>query len=179
MQLIAWFPLQIAIQTAINIIQAKTIPEKIYAAVEGGVQAAVVVAQPIPYKRGTKSAKGGLSLVGEEGAELTMLPQGTKVLPAKQTKTHSEAIDAMFDNRFDAFVLDRYVNPALVKAKREKVQREEVSFAENITRSMTVNQMGLSESQLEKIRRRGQNINNVEDFARAIAQAVKSDPYRR
>ena len=173
----ALFQIAINTQKAISEV-SPVVPLMALAAAAGAAQAAIVVAQPIPYKKGTKSAKGGLSLVGEEGAELTMLPTGTKVLPAKQTKTHSEAIDAMFDNRFDSFVLDRYVNPALKKAKKEKQKEDNITFAENISKSVTLNQLGLTEKELEKVRRRGQSINNVDELARAISQYTKRDIYR-
>ena len=147
--------------------------------VVGAAEAALVAAQPIPYKKGTKKAKGGLSLVGEEGPELMMLPRETKVLDAKKTKTHSEAIDAMYDNNFDAFVLNRYVNPALKKAKKEKQQADNVTFAENISKSFILNNMGLTEKELEKVRRRGNKINNARELAQEIANALSQDPYRR
>lgn len=145
----------------------------------GAAEAALVAAQPIPYKKGTKKAKGGLSLVGEEGPELMMLPRETKVLDAKKTKTHSEAIDAMYDNNFEGFVLNRYVNPALKKAKKEKQQADNVTFAENISKSFILNNMGLTEKELEKVRRRGNNINNARELAQEIANALSQDPYRR
>lgn len=46
-------------------------------------QAAAVAAQPIPqYAKGTKNAKGGLSIIGEEGAEKVDLPNGKSFISA-------------------------------------------------------------------------------------------------
>lgn len=43
---------------------------------------ATIAAQPIPkFAKGTKNAPEGLALVGEQGAELVHLPQGSKVIP--------------------------------------------------------------------------------------------------
>ena len=38
------------------------------------------------YASGTTSARGGVSLVGEEGPELKVLPQGTGIIPNKITE---------------------------------------------------------------------------------------------
>jgi hypothetical protein len=53
----------------------------------GAIQLATVLAQPIPqYAKGTKNAKGGMSLVGEKGTEYVMTPQGATFLtPGKPT----------------------------------------------------------------------------------------------
>ena len=49
----------------------------------GALQLATVLATPIPqYAKGTKSAKGGLSIVGERGRELVETPSGMSFLTA-------------------------------------------------------------------------------------------------
>lgn len=49
----------------------------------GAVQLGTVLAQPIPqYAKGTKNAKGGLSIIGEEGAEKVDLPNGKSFISA-------------------------------------------------------------------------------------------------
>ena len=182
--------IEITISTAKAIAEAAPIvPLEILAAATGAAQAAIVLATPIPYKKGTKSAKGGLSNVDEEGAEaiirpgqgrLTTLEKGTKVVPFKQTTLHAKAIDSMIDDRFEDFVLYNYVNPALVRQKRENQKAQAIEYAESISNSITVNQgkgMGLGE--LDYLQRRGTKINNVDDFAYAIGRQLKSDPFRR
>jgi len=53
----------------------------------GAVQLATVLAQPIPkYEKGTKSAKGGLSIWGEKGMELAIEPSG-KIYTSPDTAT--------------------------------------------------------------------------------------------
>lgn len=169
----------IAISTAQNI-ASTPIPAlwALYAAL-GAAQIAVVAAQPIPYKKGTKSAKGGLSLVGEEGPELMMATSGSKILPAGKTKQNADIIDAMFDNRLDKYILDRYINPALVAQKRQHEKQAGESFAQNITKSMIYNSAGVMPQDLETIRKRGQIIANVDEMAEAFANKIKIDPYRR
>lgn len=49
----------------------------------GAVQLGTVLAQPIPqYAKGTKNHKGGLSIIGEEGAEKVDLPNGKSFISA-------------------------------------------------------------------------------------------------
>lgn len=94
--------------TAIGITSAlaqfpPNVPLSILIGALGAVQLGTVLAQPIPaYKSGTNSAKGGLSIVGEEGREridtpdgksflspntasLINLPRGSKVTPHHET----------------------------------------------------------------------------------------------
>lgn len=51
----------------------------------GAIQLATVLAQPIPaYAKGTKNAKGGTSLVGEQGTEYVITPTGATFLTPGQ-----------------------------------------------------------------------------------------------
>ena len=70
------------------------------------------------YASGTSSAKGGLSLVGEEGPELRMLNQGDGIIPARQTANllkmasgdsagttfNVSKVEIIEPNNFDGFV---------------------------------------------------------------------------
>lgn len=93
---------QAIVATARGVAQASpVIPLMILAGLLGAVQIALIAAQPIPaFKKGTKNAPGGPSLVGEAGAELIYqngkwdlarraqimdLQKGAKVLPAWET----------------------------------------------------------------------------------------------
>lgn len=65
-----------------------------FSAINAGIgvaQAAAVIANPLPeipaFAGGTSSAPGGLSLVGEKGAELVNLPRSSQVKTAAQTKS--------------------------------------------------------------------------------------------
>ena len=148
----------------------------------GALQAAAVIAQPIPYRKGSKDTgpKGHLARVGEEGEELVFMPSNSKVLPARQTKKYSDIIDAMYDNKLDSFIYKNYITPALVAQQNAKQNQTNKSFAENIANSITYNQGGLSASDLEAQRKRGQYIRNVDEIAAAIAKNIPTiDPYRR
>lgn len=164
-----------AISTAIGPQAVILIP--LYSAL-GAAQAALVASQPNPYKKGTKSSKEGLALVDEEGSEaifspasgrLTVLEKGTKVLPAKQTKTYGEVLDAMYDKRFDKYIMQNYVTPALNKQKATFEKTKQQRFTDNIKESIVMNGSGLTGYDLELNRRKGFNINNVDEFAQALA----------
>jgi hypothetical protein len=172
----------IAIQTAINV--AKYVPPNPLIALAialGAAQAAVVASQPIPYKKGTKSAKGGLSRVGEEGEEIMYVPHGSKVLPHGKTNRYGEVLDSMFDGRFDEFVNRKYIAPALVKERKRQAE----SFAINVARSAQVNPEtgvpALSYFDMEQIRKKGTRLTDdtIDRLADAITRRASNDIYRR
>jgi hypothetical protein len=172
----------IAIQTAINV--AKYVPPNPLIALAialGAAQAAIVAAQPIPYKKGTKSAKGGLSRVGEEGEEIMYVPKGAKVLPHGKTNRYGEVLDSMFDGRFDEFVNRKYIAPALVKERKRQAE----SFAINVARSAQINPEtgvpALSYYDMEQIRRKGTRLTDdtIDRLADAITRRASNDIYRR
>ena len=173
---------RIAIQTAENVTRAAGNPALIalYAAL-GAAQAAVVVSQPIPYKKGTKSAKGGLSRVGEEGEEIMYVPKGAKVLPHGKTNRYGEVLDSMFDGRFDDYVQRKYIAPALVKERKRQAE----SFAVNVARSAQLNPEtgvpGLTYFDMEQIRKKGTRLTDdtIDRLADAITRRASNDIYRR
>jgi hypothetical protein len=147
----------------------------------GALQIAAVLAQPIPYRKGSKDTgpKGHLARVGEEGEELVFMPSNSKVLPARQTKKYSEIIDAMYDNKLDDYVYKNYITPALMAQKEAKDNQRAKSFADNMASSIVYNQAGLTPSDLEAQRKRGQYIRNVDEIAEAIAKKLPiRDIYR-
>jgi hypothetical protein len=87
----------------------------------GAAQAAIVLAQPIPYEKGSKNTgrTGHMARVGERGEEFVWMPANSKVLPHRQTRQYSEAIDAMYDNRFDSYIDKKHVQPELKKLDAE------------------------------------------------------------
>lgn len=170
---------EIAIETAKNV-AAGPVPLIPFWIALGAAQSAIVAAQPIPYKKGTKSAKGGLSLVDEEGTEaiyrgrLTTLEKGDKVLTASKTRTYGDALDAMIDNRFDSWVMDKYLAPRLEAQNKVYKSSEQKSFARNLAESVFVNVASPQGRKLESV-----NLNNVDEFADAIAERLRQSPYRR
>lgn len=146
-----------------------------------GLQAAAVLAQPIPYRKGSKDTgdKGHMARVGEEGEEIVFMPSNSKVLPAKQTKQYGDLLDAMFDNKLNSYIAKTYVTPALQRQKAIYDNEKEQSFANNISKSIYFNG-GLNANDLEKVRKRGQPITNVDEIAKAIVKNLPTyDPYRR
>jgi TP901 family phage tail tape measure protein len=96
---------QIAIQTAINIVRATNLFERIAMAALGVAQAAIVASKPLPqFAKGTTNAPEGQAIVGEKGREivwdkrsnttyvtpdaptLTYLSKGSVVIPNDQTE---------------------------------------------------------------------------------------------
>ena len=146
-----------------------------------GLQTAAVLAQPIPYKKGSKDtgARGHMARVGEEGEEIVYMPSHSKVLPAKQTNRYGELLDAMFDNKLNQYIAKTYVSPALERQRREFDNQKQETFANNITKSLYFNG-GLNANEMDRIRRKGQPITNVDEIAKAIASNLPVyDSYRR
>lgn len=79
------------------------------------VQIGIIYSQPNPYRKGTKSTKEGLSIVGEEGPELMFQPKGNKILSAQKTKQHADVIDAMHEGKLEQYIQKFYVQPELKK----------------------------------------------------------------
>jgi len=178
---------EIGLSTAVAIVNAQKNPPPLSTiltaiiAATSALQAAAVIAQPIPYRKGSKNTgpTGHMARVGEEGEEFVFMPSGSKVLPARQTKRYGEVIDAMFDNRLDDYIHRNYITPALMSQRNAKDSQRSRSFAENIANSFTYNQGGLTASDLEAQRKRGQYIRNVDELADAIAKRIPSrDIYR-
>lgn len=142
-------------------------------------QVAAVLAQPKPYRLGSKDTgpNDHMARVGEEGEEIVFMPKGSKVLPARQTRKYGEVLDAMFDNNLDKYVLRNYVTPALMEQKKKYESEKSRSFADNMAKSIYFN--GLNANDMERIRKKGQAITNVDEIADAIAKKLpKFDIYR-
>jgi len=178
---------EIGLATAVAIVAAQKEPPPLNAiltaiiATTSALQLAAVAATPIPYRKGSKDtgAKGHLARVGEEGEELVFMPSNSKVLPARQTRKYADIIDAMYDNKLDDYVYKNYITPALMAQKEAKDNQRAKSFAENMANSIVYNQTGLTPSDLEAQRKRGQYIRNVDEIAEAIAKKLPiRDIYR-
>jgi len=168
--------IKIAINTAIAVSENLAIPVlAALVAAAGAAEAALVASQPNPYKKGSKSTKQGMALVGEEGPELMFMPGGAKVLPTAQTKTYGAVLDAMYDKKFDKYVVQHYVTPALNKQKAKYEQNKQQRFAD---KSIILNGGGLTGYDLEQNRRKGFNVNNAEVIGKVIAEQLKRDIYR-
>lgn len=155
------------------------IPLSIAVGALGAVEVALILATPIPaFKKGTKGKQGsGLSLVGEEGAELVQLPHGSQVLPHPQLKKNRRFIDAMFDNNLDDLIQTDYINPALIKetTKRSllKEQITQVVYKEKIIQIAPRLQEQQSKNEIEKQKVFAQNI--AQSFSTQITNTIKTD----
>jgi len=173
-------------------------------------QAALVASEPNPYKLGTKASKEGLAVVGEEGPEQMLLPKGTKIIDAKKSKRYADVFDAIHDDRLDDYILknykttiidrkppvamreaahdDRfedyvprnYITPELKKYKVAYQDEREQSLANNITKSMVINNMtnGKGDFYLERMSKKGMPISNLNDLADLIT-SNRTSPKRR
>jgi hypothetical protein len=153
--------------------------QKILLIAQSVAQVAAILAQPKPYRKGSKDTgpTGHMARVGEEGEEIVFMPGGSKVLPARQTNKYGEVLDAMFDNKLDSYILNKYVTPALMAQKQKYESEKGRSFADNLAKSIYFN--GLNANDMERIRRKGQPITNVDELADAIARKIPSrDIYR-
>ncbi|MDT8303088.1 MAG: hypothetical protein RQ760_16535, partial [Sedimentisphaerales bacterium] len=132
---------QSIINTAAGVAQAIPNPFLIaFAALIGGIQQALILAQPIPqFKKGTKSAPGGMSIVGESGKELMITPsgiievsgdraelrdleKGTEIIPADRTKR-------IMDKGLVASFADKRIRPyndKLSTRQLEKLQSKQL-----------------------------------------------------
>jgi len=138
-----------------------------------GAQLAAIVATPIPkFAKGTKKAKGGLSMVGEKGTELMYVPGEAKILPNDKTRKYGDIIDAMYDSRLDNYILKNYIAPAL-----KKQQQVNQSFAQNVTAS--IDTMKLAHDIAYVLRDQGVVVKNAEAIGRAISDSLPSDNIRR
>ena len=157
----------------------------------GAAQTAIVAATPIPYKKGSKDtgAKGHMARVGEEGEEIVFMPAKSKVLPAKQTRTYGDVLDAMYDNRFEKYILKSYVAPALEQQRKRFDQHKQESFAQNLGKSIVYNtsevnnQNGIgstptAEDIARSVSRRQLQV-NAEEIGRAVARNLPTNPYNR
>lgn len=104
-----------AITEALAVPPAPNIVLAAIAAALGAAQLAVVATTPIPqFAEGTLDAPGGLAMTGEKGRELTYMPKGAKVLPHDKTEKYAGVIDSMFRNKFDQYIMERYVPDMLM-----------------------------------------------------------------
>jgi hypothetical protein len=168
---------QIALSTAIALADAKNLAtfgalSPIIIAL-GAAQIAAVAAAPIPgFEKGTKGKKGsGIARVGESGEELMYLPHGAKVVPNKETRRYADVIDNMIDGNLEKYIHRNYVMPQLLaqKAAYERGSNKGDSFTENVSKSARYYQ---PPSTTNVKFPSGMNIDNVNEFADAIANRI-------
>lgn len=172
------------IKGALAIINALATANNIYAglilaaaiAAETAIEIGVINSQK--FAKGTKKAKGGMATVGEEGPEFMYVPSQAKILTARQTKQHSRLIDAMYDGHLDKIIHQDYILPALQKQKAGYEKKKEQTFSNNLAKSLIFN--GLTGNEMERIRKRGTDINNIDELVEKLASVIqtKNNPRR-
>lgn len=155
-----------------------------------GIPAAIAVAATLAAEIATiksqkfakgkrQNEKGGLSEVGEQGPEYMFVPDNAMILTAQKSRQHKAMIEAMMDNNLDSYLEQNYLIPRLTKFKNEFENRKEKSFSNNLAKSLII--QGLTGNEMERIRKRGTDINNVDELAQKIAEilTMKTNPRRR
>lgn len=191
---------EITIETAKKVTEAPILLKPYYAGF-GLAQAAIVIAQPNPYKKGTKAAKQGMAWVDEEGKEvivrkpsgpgrLTTLEKNDKVVPFRQSVKHEKVFDAIVDDRLENYIHHYYVAPELERQQKKFDRQQQKTFADNISKSFVINtkeagsgvlnQLATSESIhfLKKISKGNVTISNPGEIADAIVNKT-SVSYKR
>lgn len=164
---------EVIINTARAIAEASpVVPLMVLAGATGAAQTAIIAAQPIPYKKGSKKTKEGLARVGEEGEEIVWMPGASKVLPAGKTRTYGDVLDKMFDGTFDKHYMKKEVSPQLIRQKQLYDKTEKKSFARNITESILLNQPLPAQKKLDKVA-----VTNLDELYNIISQN-RTSPYR-
>jgi len=125
-------------------------------------QLGIIAATPIPqFAKGTDSAPGGLSLVGEEGPELVNLPKGAKVHTAKETKAIMSGSEPFFDHNAMEFHRQYTSSPYerdlaernYIEAMKAKSEMTQGSLAREIANELKDD--GLTGSEFTKEYRQG------------------------
>lgn len=141
-------------------------------AAETAVQVALIQSQK--FAKGTKgNKKEGMALVGEEGPEFMFVPQGAKIMTAKQTRQHGNLLDAMYDGALDKYIHQTYILPALQAQKEKASKQKDQSFADNMLKGLIFH--GLTGNEMERIQRKGTQITNVDELVYKLAEALKQN----
>jgi hypothetical protein len=132
----------------------------------GMTQINMVKNLPLPQlARGTRrKQKSGLAVVGEKGAEVVYLPQDSLVLPAERSRRYRQALEAMFDDRFDDFVQKAYVLPAMLKLRQQ--------------RAATQQKVMVDEHTMIRALWQGTFVKNADEIGRAVARNLPKPDYR-
>ena len=90
----------------------------------GSIQAAAVLAQPLPkYKKGTLSVPG----VGSEDSHMAMLQPGEAVIPTDTNRRYKTAIEAIYNNKIDPNDINSWVSLRLRGGINEGVNSRPVT----------------------------------------------------
>jgi hypothetical protein len=162
------------IQVAINAAQAisKTAGELGYpaaipfialAAANAALQIAVIESQPTP-----KFAKGVVGLKGKgtgTSDEIhAMLSKGESVIIADESSKHEGLLKAMNKRQTTKYINEFYIAPALKAQKKKYESAKEASFADNILKSMMINNGFNDDNLLESMKQSRRNDREIAMF---------------
>jgi hypothetical protein len=158
----------IAIRTAVNIVQAGVnIPLAVAMGIVGGLQAAAVLARPIPkFAKGTDRVKGGVK--GQDSVHALLMPDEA-IITANQNMATPGLAKAWNEGR-----LDEYINKNFVLPKISELLSSNGSTAERMATSAKVNFP--DEYALARVmsRNKGVQIENADYLANKIAKSLGS-----
>lgn len=133
----------IALQTAIGVAKAVAespitfgLPWSAFALANGAIQAALVLARPIPaYAKGVKNAPAGPALVGEAGQELLVTPSGKAQLTTGPTIVNMQKGTTVYNSKETLRIKD-----AIAAAENR-------SLTQNLAASYTTSERMVSQTQ--------------------------------
>lgn len=172
--------IQIAIDTALAV--AKTIASvglpaglllSALAIAQGAAQAAIVSAQPTPkFKKGVIGLNGPGT--GTSDSIPALLSKGESVMTADETDQHRGALEAMRARRYDQYVKERYVMPAVERMQRDALSRRESKEKEVMRRFEMVANNNVDMSNTNRLIKKNNTVNmgNTTDMAKAIAKEL-------
>jgi hypothetical protein len=123
------------------------IPFVALAAATGALQTAAILSQPTP-----KFAKGVVDLQGDgtgtSDSIHAMLSKGESVITAKETYSYKDLLLAINKGSGHKYIEATYIAPALKAQRRKYEEHKDRSFADNLMRSMTINQSQFRDSNI-------------------------------
>lgn len=131
---------EIAINTAVGISRLLGQPFASFliplTAVLGAAQVAAVLATPLPkYQKGTKYLERGKNPSGVDTIPI-MANEGERIIPTQRNLKYWEVYNALDENRWNEFVENKYIYPALKNQISQHRLQENKTFAENISQSI-------------------------------------------
>lgn len=155
---------KIAIQTAENVTKYTgglplTAPLLALAVAVGAVQAGVVLAQPIPFAKGTKSVNGGVE--GKDSVHALLMP-GEMVVPTNTKKRYQPILNAIFDEQISPDLLNAMALKGDMKLGSKSLSQYEIKegMASALRNGIMIKNMpnyerGLTVDELRFLTRRG------------------------
>ena len=163
---------EIIINTAVAVSQLLANPFLAAAAgIAGALQLATVIAQPLPkFFKGTKFVERGNNKAGRDTIP-AMLNEGERVVTTANNQKYWKEYEALDSGRFKQFVDKFHVAPALLEMKRKNETKQRGEMAAMMGNSI-FNSAGISFYDADRLRKKGMNVNNIDELAEKFAQKL-------